>query len=85
MLIPGVIKLAGTFELIFVNGMGLPFNTGVIIYALLLIGGLTYGVRYTLKKNKTILNTILTSFYCHDDRVFLLFYGRYPVHQQSAD
>lgn len=62
MLIPGVIKLAGTFELIFVNGMGLPFNTGVIIYALLLIGGLTYGVRYTLKKNKTILNTILTSF-----------------------
>ncbi|MDE5639081.1 MAG: DUF2723 domain-containing protein, partial [Odoribacter sp.] len=61
-LIPGVIKLAGTFELIFVNGMGLPFNTGVIIYALLLIGGLTYGIGYTLKKNKTILNTILTCF-----------------------
>lgn len=60
--IPGVIKIAGWFELIFVNGIGLPFNTGVIIYALLLIIGLAYGIRYTLKKNKTILNTIFTCF-----------------------
>lgn len=61
-LIPGVIKVAGWFELIFVNGMGLPFNTGVVVYAILLIGGLAYGIRYTLQKNKTILNTIFTCF-----------------------
>lgn len=61
-LIPGVIKVAGWFELIFVNGMGLPFNTGVIVYALLLIGGLAYGINYTLKKNKTVWNTIFTCF-----------------------
>ena len=73
-LIPGVVKLAGTFELIFVNGMGLPFNTGVIIYALLIIGGLTYGIRYTLKKNKTILNTVLTCFL-----VMLIGYSSYSM------
>lgn len=61
--IPGVVKIAGWFELMFVNGMGLPFNTGVIIYALLLIIGLTYGIRYTLNKNKTILNTILLALW----------------------
>lgn len=62
MLIPGVVKIAGWFELLFVNGIGLPFNSGVIIYTILLAGGLAYGIRYTLKKNKTILNTIFTCF-----------------------
>lgn len=62
LLIPGVIKIAGWFELLFVNSMKLPFNTGVIIYALLLIVGLTFGIRYTLKKQKTVLNTIFTCF-----------------------
>lgn len=74
LLIPGVIEIACTFELIFVNGMGLPFNTGVIVYALLLIGGLTYGIRYTLKKNKTILNTIFTCF-----MVILIGYSSYAM------
>lgn len=60
MFIPGVIKIAGWFELMFVNGMGLPFNTGVIIYALLIIAGLAIGIRYTLRKGKPVLNTIFT-------------------------
>lgn len=72
--IPGVIKIAGWFELMFVNGMGLPFNTGVIFYALLLIVGLAYGIRYTLKKNKTILNTIFTCFI-----VMLIGYSSYSM------
>ena len=61
-IIPGVIIVAGWFELMFVNSFGLPFNSGVIVYALLLIAGLTYGIRYTLKHNHTIVNTILTCF-----------------------
>lgn len=60
--IPGIIKIAGWFELMFVNGMGLPFNTGVIIYVILIIGGLVYGIRYSMKKGKTVLNTVLTCF-----------------------
>lgn len=60
--IPGVIKVAGWFELIFTNGFGAPFNTGVIIYAILLIGALAWGIWYTLKKNMPIWNTIITCF-----------------------
>jgi hypothetical protein len=57
-----ILVVAGWFELAFVNGFGAPFNTGVVIYALLLVGGLAYGIRYTLKRKKTLLNTILTCF-----------------------
>jgi len=59
-IIPGVVVLAGWFELLFVNGLGMPFNTGVVIYAILLIVGLTLGIRYTLKHNHTVVNTALT-------------------------
>ncbi|MDR2131360.1 MAG: DUF2723 domain-containing protein [Odoribacteraceae bacterium] len=57
-----LLVVAGWFELAFVNGFGLPFNTGVAIYALLLIGGLAYGIRYTLKRKHTLFNTVLTCF-----------------------
>lgn len=73
-LIPGVIKIAGWFELLFVNGMGAPFNTGVVIYVLLIIAGLTWGIRYTLKKNMPIWNTILTCF-----MVILIGYSSYSM------
>jgi hypothetical protein len=59
-IIPGVIWLASRFELIFVNGFALPYKSGVLVYAVLLIGGLIYGILYTLKKNKIIANTIIT-------------------------
>lgn len=73
-IIPGVVKVAGWFELIFTNGLGLPFNTGVIIYVLLIIGGLVWGIRYTLKKNMPIWNTILTCF-----MVILIGYSSYSM------
>jgi len=44
LIIPGVVTIATWFELMFVNGMGLPFDTGVIIYALLLLTGIVYGI-----------------------------------------
>ncbi|MDR0765807.1 MAG: DUF2723 domain-containing protein [Odoribacteraceae bacterium] len=57
-----LLVIAGWFELLFVNFFGLPFNTGVVIYTLLLIGGLVFGIRYTLKRRLVLLNTILTCF-----------------------
>jgi hypothetical protein len=57
-----LLVVAGWFELAFVNGLGLPFNTGVAIYAILLVAGLVFGIRHTLRKNRTVLNTILTCF-----------------------
>jgi len=60
-IIPGVVTVATWFELMFVNGMGLPFNTGVVIYALLLIGGLVYGIIYTIQKKLILWNTVILS------------------------
>ena len=72
--IPYVIIIAGWFELLFVNSLGLPFNSGVAVYAVLLIGGLAYGIYYTLKHNHTVVNTILTCFV-----VMLIGYSSYAM------
>lgn len=60
-IIPWVVKLSGQFELLFVNGFGLPFNTGTIFYFLLLIGLLVLGLIWSHRKQKTILNTAILS------------------------
>lgn len=62
MIIPGIVEFAGKFELFFVNSIGLPFNSGTIIYFLLMaiiIGG---GLFYTHVKGKIVLNTVILSF-----------------------
>ncbi len=59
-IIPGVIKVATWFELMFVNGFGLGFNSGVIFYAFLLVSALIAGIWYTYIKGKVILNTVIT-------------------------
>ena len=58
-IIPGVVWLASMFELMFTNGFGAPYNTGTIIYAILGLGALVFGLYYTYKKAKPLLNTIL--------------------------
>jgi Protein of unknown function (DUF2723) len=60
-LMPGIPTAAGWFELLFVNGLGLPYNTGLYFYLVLIIAGLVFGIMYSLKKQKVILNYILTS------------------------
>ena len=61
-IIPGIIILATKFELLFTNGFGLPFNTGIIFYALLIIGLVVWGLYYSHKKQKVILNTAILLF-----------------------
>lgn len=60
-IIPLVVKLAGSFELFFVNSLGLPFNTGTVIYLAILIGLLVFGVIYTQKKKNIIWNNVVLS------------------------
>ncbi len=43
-IVPGVVKVGGWFELLFVNTLGLPFNTGLITYLVLLFGVLVWGL-----------------------------------------
>jgi len=61
-IIPWLVALSAKFELFFVNGFGLPFNSGTVIYFLLLIGGLTFGLIYTRRKNHVVLNTVILGF-----------------------
>lgn len=60
-IVPGLPSLAGHFEIFFVNTVGLPFGSGVIVFCLLILGGLVYGIRYSQLKNKPVLNTFLLS------------------------
>jgi tetratricopeptide (TPR) repeat protein len=61
-IIPGIVSLAAKFELFFVNGLSLPFHTGTIIYFLLLIGLIGWGLYYTHKKQKPLINTAILCF-----------------------
>jgi hypothetical protein len=52
--VPGIVKVGGWFELFFVNVLGMPFNTGTIIYIILVIACVIWGVyeSYTDKNPK---------------------------------
>lgn len=58
-IIPWVVKGSAKFELLFVNGFGLPFNSGTIFYFLLLIGLIVWGLWYTRRKQQVVWNTII--------------------------
>ena len=73
-IIPGVVKLAFLFDLFFVNVVGLPFNSGLIIFILAVISGIVWGIRYTMQKQMVIANTILTAF-----TVVLIGYSSYAL------
>ena len=53
------IKFAAYFDLFFVNTLGLGFGSGVLLFALLVVGGITYGIYYSIKHHKPTLNVIL--------------------------
>ena len=61
-IIPGIVSLAGKFELFFVNTIGLPFHFGTIIYFTLMIVGIIIGLKYCKKNNKHIWATAIMSF-----------------------
>lgn len=58
-IIPGVPTVASYFDLFFVNSLGLPFGTGNAFFLTALIGAIIYGIWYTQKKGKVLLNTAL--------------------------
>ena len=60
-IIPYVVKVASWFELMFVNGFGLPFNSGVLFYALLLVVGIVTGLYFTRKLKMFTANTAILS------------------------
>ena len=57
-----LIKFAAYFDLFFVNTLGMGFGSGVLVFVVLLVGGTVYGIWYSIKKVKPLLNIILLSF-----------------------
>ncbi len=56
-IVPGVVKVGGWFELFFVNSLGMPFNSGLIVYIILLAAAIIWGVRESyLDKNRKLMN-----------------------------
>jgi hypothetical protein len=60
-IMPGIPKAAGWFELLFVNGLGMPYNSGLYFYVVLVIAVLVLGIKYSQKLGKVILNYIFTA------------------------
>ncbi|MDX9750794.1 MAG: DUF2723 domain-containing protein [Flavobacteriales bacterium] len=73
-IIPGIVQVAGWFELLFVNSFGLPFNSGTLVYALLLIGLIVWGLYRTQRRGLVLLNTIVLGV-----TVILIGYSTYAM------
>ena len=58
-IIPYLPKIAAYVDLLFVNGMGLPMNVGASIFVLGLIVAGFWGIYYTYRKKRVLLNTIV--------------------------
>ena len=61
-MIPWIPQLAGKFELLAVNTLKLPFNTGMIFYFALIVLLIVFGLVFTRKRNHPMLNTIILAF-----------------------
>jgi len=74
LIIPGAVQVAAWFELLFVNGIGLPYNTGTFFYLILLAAAIAYGIYYTHKKKMVIWNTLILGV-----MVILIGYSTYMI------
>ncbi len=72
--VPGVVKIAFIFDLMFVNGFGMPFNSGVVFFIIALFGVLGYAIYFTRQKKMVVLNTIILAF-----TVMMIGYSSYAV------
>jgi len=56
-----LVSFGAYFDLFFVNTLGMGFGSGVLVFTILLIAGFTFGIRYSIKHQKRILNLALLS------------------------
>ncbi len=61
-IIPGIVNLDSAFDVFFVNTLGLPFNSGTIFYFALIAALVLWGLWFSQKKKRPILNAAIMSF-----------------------
>ncbi len=74
LIIQGFVKLASLFELFFVNTVGMPYNSGLLFYGLVVTGLIIYGIRYTHRKNMPVMNTAIVAL-----TVIIIGYSSYAM------
>jgi hypothetical protein len=59
LIIPGLVSLAASWELTFVNTFGMAYNWGTIVYFVLLIGLVVFGILYTVRQDKKLFSILM--------------------------
>ncbi|MBR3857626.1 MAG: DUF2723 domain-containing protein [Bacteroidaceae bacterium] len=72
-IVPGIVKVGGWFELLFVNKLSMPFNTGVIVYIALLVGIVLWSIWETIKQKSRI--RMIVSYLLSVGMLGIPFYG----------
>jgi len=72
--IQGWVTIASWFELAFVNGFGLPYNSGLLFFVVLFIVLLVIGLRIAQKRKNVLWHTVILFF-----AVLLVGYSSYAV------
>jgi hypothetical protein len=62
LIIPGLVAIGTQFELMFVNGFGLPYHSGLIFYFIALFAVLALLIYLSHKKGQVLWNTIIVGF-----------------------
>ncbi|MBR6285651.1 MAG: DUF2723 domain-containing protein [Bacteroidaceae bacterium] len=72
-IVPGVVKVGGVFELFAVNTVGLPFNTGLIVYIVCLVASVIWGVYESISQRSR--NRMVASYTLSVGMLGIPFYG----------
>lgn len=73
-IIQGLVIFASKFELLFVNGFGMPLMSGVVFFCAVIIALLVWGLLATYRRRKVVLNTVILAL-----TVILIGYSSYAV------
>ena len=70
--VPGIVQVGGWFELLFVNILGCPFNTGEIVYIFLLIGIIIWAIYETQRPPRMVSGQLTMTNERRQNIAFLL-------------
>ncbi|MBO4906169.1 MAG: DUF2723 domain-containing protein [Bacteroidaceae bacterium] len=79
-LVPGIVKVGGWFELLFVNSLGMPFNSGLIVYIVTLTAAVVWAIYESMtaqaEERTSALNLPTISFLVAVALLGIPFYGK---------
>ena len=61
-IIPGIVNVDSAVDVFFVNTLGLPFNSGTIVYFTLIAALVIWGLWFTHRNNKPVINAGILAF-----------------------